>query len=527
MELTLELQATLQNGKYQIIKVLGQGGFGITYLANHTTLGKKIAIKEFFPKDYCNRDGSTSHISIATTSNRDLVDKLRDRFVTEARNISMLNHPDIVKIHDIFEENGTAYYVMDYIEGISLDEYVKSYGAMSESTAVEYACRIAGSLEYIHNRRITHFDIKPANIMLSQPDMSPVLIDFGLSKQYNDQGHAYSTLLLGLSHGYSPLEQYFQDGISGFSPQSDIYSLAATLYTMLSGRIPPEAPKLTGSPIELPVNISREVADVVKWGMASNIPERCQDAKSFREALQVARLGESCTIISGVGSPSTMVNDTNSAGYIHNSINRVDNSQFSQPLYYEANHEPQKKSSLSAFLIGSLAGLAILGAGIAGYYLYKEREPEQREDPYVIADHRGQPDVVDTRSNTETPAAEEVEEYTPASSQFGTFKLTGEVDGQYPIQVVITCTETSDGCHVEGKYAYNSTLRKYGNTSSNWFYFSGNGDSDGSNISWTETTPSDSEFEGYFRGSFINGVLDGTTGSMREDSKQCHVYATN
>ena len=103
----------LQNGKYRIIRVLGQGGFGITYLAENTFFEKKVAIKEFFPKDFCGRD-NTSHLTLGTQNNAETVSKLKDRFLKEVKNIAKLDHPGIIKIHDIFEENNTAYYVMDY-----------------------------------------------------------------------------------------------------------------------------------------------------------------------------------------------------------------------------------------------------------------------------------------------------------------------------------------------------------------------------------------------------------------------------
>lgn len=283
--MNLNQGSTLQSGKYQIIKVLGQGGFGITYLARHTLLDDYVAIKEFFPKDYCNREETTSHISVATQSNRDLVDKLRNRFVSEARILSRLNHPGIVKIHDIFEENETAYYVMDFVKGRSLEDVIDNEGPMSESRAVDITRRVGSALDYIHQRKMTHFDVKPANIMMSESDGSPVLIDFGLSKQYNEKGHVMSTLLMGVSHGYSPLEQYLQDGIDSFSPQTDVYALAATLYTLLTGRRPPEAPKLAGTIIEVPVNISQPVANAIKWGMATARENRAQTIGQFLEAL--------------------------------------------------------------------------------------------------------------------------------------------------------------------------------------------------------------------------------------------------
>lgn len=134
----LRANSTLQGGKYRIIKKLGQGGFGITYLAENTLLEGKVAIKEFFFKEYCERDDATCHVTIPTTGNREIVERFKQKFIKEAKTIFRLNHPNIVRIHDVFEENDTAYYVMDYIEGESLGDMVKRRGAIPEAEALGY-----------------------------------------------------------------------------------------------------------------------------------------------------------------------------------------------------------------------------------------------------------------------------------------------------------------------------------------------------------------------------------------------------
>lgn len=155
---SLSVGATLQNGKYEIVKVLGQGCFGITYLATHSILEKQVAIKEFFPKDFCDRDSDTSHITLGTSSSAELVGKLRVKFVKEAKNIAKLTHPNIVPIQDIFEENNTAYYLMDYVEGESLGDIIKRNGALCEDRALQYIRQIASAIDYMHSRRMNHLD---------------------------------------------------------------------------------------------------------------------------------------------------------------------------------------------------------------------------------------------------------------------------------------------------------------------------------------------------------------------------------
>lgn len=154
----LSAGATLQGGKYIIERVLGQGGFGITYLATHSFLEKQVAIKEFFPKDFCERNSDTSHITLGNANTSELVAKLKEKFLKEAKNISKLNHPNIVAIHDIFEENGTAYYLMDFINGVSLNDRIKSLGPMSEADALRYIRADGSAIAYMHTKQMNHLD---------------------------------------------------------------------------------------------------------------------------------------------------------------------------------------------------------------------------------------------------------------------------------------------------------------------------------------------------------------------------------
>ncbi|MDE6408839.1 MAG: protein kinase [Muribaculaceae bacterium] len=274
----------LQSGKYCILRVLGQGGFGITYLAENLLLGKKVAIKEFFPKDFCGRD-NTSHLTLGTQNNAETVSKLKHRFLKEAQNISKLNHPGIVHIHDMFEENNTAYYVMDYIEGENLNEIVKRNGALPEDKAVKYIEKVGKALEYIHSQNMTHFDVKPANIVVRKRDDQPILIDFGLSKQFNNEGEATSTLLSCVSHGYSPIELYKPQKDLIFSPQSDVYSLAATLFYLLYGETPPSSIDCLRKSLVLKNTINLEIRMAIQKGMAVKNEDRFDTPSHFINAL--------------------------------------------------------------------------------------------------------------------------------------------------------------------------------------------------------------------------------------------------
>ena len=286
----LRADSTLQSGKYRIIKKLGQGGFGITSLAENTLLEGKVAIKEFFFKEYCERDDSTSRVTIPTSGNREIVERFKQKFIKEARTIFKLNHPNIVRILDVFEENGTAYYVMEYIEGESLGDMVKRRGAIPEAEALGYVKDAASALVYIHSKNINHLDIKPGNLMKRKEDGKVLVIDFGVAKQYDlATSQGTTTTPVGISHGYSPAEQYRKNGVQSFSPQSDVYALAATLFKLLTGGTPPEAMEIQdeGLPVaELQAKqISRPVISAIAMAMKGR-HERTQSVAEFMSNLK-------------------------------------------------------------------------------------------------------------------------------------------------------------------------------------------------------------------------------------------------
>lgn len=271
----------LQNGKYKIERVLGQGGFGITYLATQELLDRKVCIKEFFFKEYCDRTPTGSVIS-TTSSNKELVMRFLNKFIKEARTISRLDHSNIIRILDVFEENGTAYYVMEYIDGCSLEDKVNRQGVLNENEAVEYVKQVGNALDYIHQNRINHLDVKPANIMIRKSDNKAILIDFGVSKQYDEQGGQTSTTPVGISYGYAPLEQYRPGGVSEFSPQADIYSLGATLYRLLTGKIPPQAMEILNDGLPDAIDkFSSHVKEAIKQSMQVRRQERPSSIGSF------------------------------------------------------------------------------------------------------------------------------------------------------------------------------------------------------------------------------------------------------
>ena len=271
---------TLQNGKYTIIRMLAHGGFGVTYLAHHEMLDIDVCIKEFFPSTLCNRDAFSYEVSVASSGNSATVEKYMDKFLKEARSIARLHHEGIVKIHDVFRENGTAYYVMDYIDGCSLQELVKKQGPLSLDTALGYIRQAARTLDYLHANHMNHLDIKPSNMMVDAKGQL-TLIDFGVAKHYGEGGHQTTTTPACISRGYSPIEQYKDGGVSRFSPVADIYPLGATLYYLLTGTTPPEATELAIDGLTIPVTIPAQIANAIRHAMQPRPADRTPSIQSF------------------------------------------------------------------------------------------------------------------------------------------------------------------------------------------------------------------------------------------------------
>ena len=297
------LPGTMLRGKkrdYRIDRVLGQGTFGITYLAYTKVtvdgdLGKlqpeiPVAVKEFFMGDINGREGST----VTTGGSGELFDKYRHKFARESANLANLNHANIVKVVETFEANGTSYYVMEYCGGGSLDTRIAECGGLPQGEALRYFGQIASALSYMHSRRMLHLDLKPGNVML-RTGGEAVLIDFGLSKQFTDDGEPESsTTIGGGTPGYASLEQanYNEDDSESKLPVTmDVYSLGATLYKMLTGKRPPVASDVLARFPEQPLRdhgVSDDVIAAIRHAMQPIPANRYQTVAAFAAALDCA-----------------------------------------------------------------------------------------------------------------------------------------------------------------------------------------------------------------------------------------------
>ena len=297
----LQPNTTLQGGKYRIERVLGQGSFGITYLAStrismNGQLGTmevdvKVTIKEFFMSELNSR--ATDGNGVENTSST-LVKNYRQKFRKEAENLAKLHHPNIVKVLEVFEENNTTYYVMEFIDGENVNDYIKRNGKLSVDESLMITKEVCSSLTYMHDHRMLHLDLKPQNMMRDLKGHI-YLIDFGLAKQYNDSGEPESSTSLGLgTPGYAPIEQaqYKKDG--SFPVTLDIYALGASLYKMLTGMTPPESSNVLNEGLSLSPLIQAGVNDrviaIVEKAMAPIKKDRYQTVEALSKAVSSVSL---------------------------------------------------------------------------------------------------------------------------------------------------------------------------------------------------------------------------------------------
>lgn len=225
----------LFHGQYVVEEFLNSGGFGITYLAKDA-INRSVVIKECFPESICSR--SNSAVGVRSRSQIKAFRAIVDLFIGEARNLARLSHPNIVGVHQVFEDNGTAYMAMDFIEGRDLMAFTENADSFRPSTLEQIVIKLLDAIEFIHGEGVLHRDIAPDNILLAK-DNEPVLIDFGAARDTVSKATRLIGSMRAVKDGYSPQEFYIADGEQ--SPSSDLYSLAATLYHVMAKQLPVNA----------------------------------------------------------------------------------------------------------------------------------------------------------------------------------------------------------------------------------------------------------------------------------------------
>lgn len=375
---------------YKIMDVLGQGTFGITYKAKvemKGALGRLdsnmyVAVKEFFMKEVNGRENSS--VTSGSTSNGGLFYYYRDKFEREARNLSTLSHPNIVKVLEAFHANGTTYYSMEYIDGISLDKKIAQspQGRMPLTEAIETLKQIGAAIAFMHSRNMLHLDVKPGNVMMRK-DGTAVLIDFGLSKQYTSDGEPESSTKVGAgTPGYAPIEQASYHEGKGFPTMMDVYALGGTLFKMLTGQRPPEASEILneGFPTDSlrQLFIPDNIVNSISRAMAPLKKDRWQTVDEFVKHLD--EHGE-----------HTIYEDTSSESARSESTT-FDDRKFSHKLQgdFEDNDEDQTESwftrnkvvcAVAALIIALVVGLYVTNSKTD-----KEPQTAATEQPTQLAD---------------------------------------------------------------------------------------------------------------------------------------------
>lgn len=292
---------TILRGIYKIESYLSSGGFGNTYIAKNIEFDEQYAIKEFFWKGVAERDENQTTVSISNSENVDNFNTQREKFKKEARRLRQLNNTHIVKVYDLFEENGTAYYVMDYVDGENLSTRLKRTNEpLTETEVRNILPQVLDALKAVHAAGIWHLDLKPANIMVDKSG-NVKLIDFGASKQLNAQkGGATTSTAISYTNGYAPREQMEQN-YDKFGPWTDIYALGATLYALLTNKRPPLPTDIDDDisddkhvALPFPATVSEEMKSLVLKMMKTNRMQRPQSVEEVK--MDSAQTPQSATV---------------------------------------------------------------------------------------------------------------------------------------------------------------------------------------------------------------------------------------
>ena len=283
---------SILHGNYRIDSYLSSGGFGNTYVATHILFNETYAIKEFFMKDISERGQDSSSVRVSNAGKTEEFNGQLEKFRKEALRLRKLHNAHIVRVYDLFNENGTAYYVMDYINGENLKERLQRTGQpMDEKEVRDVLEQVLEALQEVHGQGIWHMDLKPANVMIDRAGVVK-LIDFGASKQFNsDTGGAVSTSAVAYTNGYAPREQ-MERSYEKFGPWTDFYALGATLYNLLTLKHPPMPGDIDDDPspdkhdaLPMPAKVTPQMRGLVLWLIKTNRKQRPQNVQQIKEFL--------------------------------------------------------------------------------------------------------------------------------------------------------------------------------------------------------------------------------------------------
>lgn len=445
----------LQKGKYKLKQVIGQGGFGITYKGIwHTevkgSLGAMrtevpVCIKEYFFKDYCVRDAYSFRVKVHSDTGKLLFDKFKEKLIKEAKILSEVHHPYIVNVLEVFEENNTAYIAMEYIAGNSLKDKLAKEGMLPEAEVLRYIHQIGEALQFVHQKNILHLDIKPSNILIDK-DNNARLIDFGVSKRYDVGEQETSTTMLTLSKGFASIEQYDNEGIQSFSPCPDIYSLGATMYNLLTGKIPTEsilrATRPLARPRELNPAISEQTEQVILKAMEIIPANRYQSVEEMMNALggsDYKKLDVSTPqdlLVSEGDEETTLLYSSTPKNDQEETLLNATDEELVQKV-------KEKKSSHSMVAVTTSVLLLVAGSA-AGLYYYEEKKnpPKQIVDQSLIKEN--EEDVMANVSLVDSIKKQDETSQTSVPKK-NVETTTVKVEKQEPVQKSVSTPKKSTG----------------------------------------------------------------------------------
>ena len=365
---------TILHDTYRIDSYLASGGFGNTYVATNIHFKNKVAIKEFFMRGATVRK-SDNTVSISTSDNKETFDSQRKKFKKEAQRLHDIHSQHIVSVHDFFDENGTSYYVMDFIDGESLSQRMKrTHTPLSEKEVLDVLRQVLDALSaaYRNNPPILHLDIKPGNIMVDRKG-KVILIDFGASKQLDANGVA-ATSAIPYTNGYAPLEQMDQNP-EKFGPWTDFYALGATLYNLLTNRKPPmptnlldDATQLKSETLKYPNGVSDKTKGLIAWMMQIKRSKRPQTVREITDYLDYFEQRDS-------KSGSESKTETEDKTEFVNENRQV-------PPSIPSTTQVQSNSAISKYVIGAIAGIVF----IAIMYFFASRNMKDNNRTYENID---------------------------------------------------------------------------------------------------------------------------------------------
>ena len=512
-------EGTILRGIYRIEKQLATGGFGNTYIAINTEFDERVAIKEFFIKGKTERDETTSSVSVSNVENMQEFEEQRDKFKKEARRIRKLNNKHIIRVYDLFEENGTAYYVMDYIDGESLADRLKHKNCpMSEQEVLQILPQILDALKTVHDINLWHLDLKPGNIMMDKQGQV-TLIDFGASKHIEKDGVLTTSSAMAKTEGFFPPEQTSQT-MKNIGAWTDIYSLGATLYKLLTNSNPPTFDDILNDGLDafnFPNTISSSIKDLIVWMMK---PNRKQRPQSIDEIIKYLDANGICNTSQYGTIEDTLIAKATINPKSSSEMESVDDVINDEETILERNHQevrvkdeetilmddyPQKKQESVVNTNSSDEGsntttiittIAVLIVVVIGFIIgANSNNSSSSTESSTLSS------TTDVKSNYGTVDNNNVREETPQNNnQTSNYKgkiqqMHGVVD-KYPI----TMTLQIEGTIVKGSLYYDRYGPEYK------LYLSGTLKN---NQIYLDETDDDGEYTGCFQGYYTNGVIQG------------------